>query len=123
HAINPIIRIPPEEGALLVQLCTELRPQRTVEVGLGYGFSTLFFMMAMQQSGGGHHIAIDPHQHTSFYGIGATRVALLHMEDRFTLIEKAAAVALPLLAAGGLQAQLIFIDGDHRFDYVMVDFL
>jgi hypothetical protein len=45
------------------------------------------------------------------------------MEDRFTLIEKASAVALPLLAAGGPQAQLIFIDGDHRFDYAMIDFL
>jgi hypothetical protein len=38
------------------------------------------------------------------------------------LIEKASAVALPLLAAGA-QAQLIFIDFDHRFDYAMSDFL
>jgi predicted O-methyltransferase YrrM len=122
HAINPIVRIPPEEGALLVKLYTELKPKRTVEVGLGYGFSTVFFMMAMQESGGGHHIAIDPFQHTSFHGIGATRVALLQMEDRFTLIEKASAVALPLLAAEGLQAQLIFVDGQHRFDNALVDF-
>ena len=29
---------------------------------------------------------------------------------------------MPLLAAGGLQAQLIFIDGQHRFDNALVDF-
>jgi tetratricopeptide (TPR) repeat protein len=122
HPINPMVKITPEEGALLVQLYAELRPQRTLEVGLGYGFSTLFFMMAMQQFGGGHHIAIDPNQHKSFHGIGKTRVSLLQMEDRFTLIEQPSAKALTLLAAGGLQAQLIFIDGDHRFDSALVDF-
>jgi predicted O-methyltransferase YrrM len=121
HAIDLITRISPEEGALLVQLYTVLNPQQTVEIGLGYGFSTLFFMMAMQQCDTGHHIAIDPFQ-DAFHGIGATRIALLQMEDRFTLIEKESAVALPLLAASGLKAQLIFVDGQHRFDNVLVDF-
>jgi tetratricopeptide (TPR) repeat protein len=122
HALDFLdARIWPEEGALLVQLYTELKPQQTVEIGLGYGFSTVFFMMAMQQSEGGHHIAIDPFQHV-WQGIGATRAAVLQMQDRFTLIEKESAVGLPLLAAGGLQAQLIFIDGNHRFDNVLVDF-
>jgi hypothetical protein len=63
-----------------------LKPQQTVEVGLGYGFSTIFLMMASQRSGGGYHIAIDPRQQTSFHGIGAARVALLQMEDVFTLL-------------------------------------
>jgi predicted O-methyltransferase YrrM len=115
-----IRRIPPEEGALFVQLHTKLKPQQTVEIGLGYGFSTVFFMMAMQQSEGGHHIAIDPLQHV-WHGIGATRVALLQMEDRFSLIEEESSAVLPRLAAGGQQAQLIFIDGQHRFDNVLVD--
>ena len=121
HAIDAITRIPPEEGALLVQLHAMLKPQQTVEIGLGYGFSTLFFMMAMQLSDVGHHVAIDPFQ-DAFHGIGATRIALLQMEHRFTLIEKESAVALPLLAAWGLKAQLIFVDGQHRFDNVLVDF-
>src|SRR5437764_14497474 len=33
HAINPDIRMPREEGTLLVQFYTEPKPQRTVEVG------------------------------------------------------------------------------------------
>jgi predicted O-methyltransferase YrrM len=121
HEMDPSTRIPPDLGELLVQLHTALKPQRTVEIGLGYGFSTLFFMMAMQQSGGGYHIAIDPLQ-IDYHGIGVTRVQLVQMQDRFTLIEKESAVGLPLLAAMGLKAQLILIDGQHRFDNVMVDF-
>jgi hypothetical protein len=39
-----------------VQLHTELKPQWTVEIGLGYGFSTVFLMMAIQRSEHGHHI-------------------------------------------------------------------
>jgi predicted O-methyltransferase YrrM len=107
---------------LLVQLYTELKPQRMMEIGPGYGFSTVYFVMAMQQSGDSHHIAIDPHQHASFHGIGTTRIALLQIEDRFTLLERQSATASSFLAAGGLQAQLTFIDGTHCFDNALVDF-
>src|SRR5215475_2248823 len=121
HEMDRKTRVPPDLGELLLQLHAELKPERTVEIGLGYGFSTLFFMMAMQRSGSGHHVAIDPLQ-IDFHGIGATRVQLVQMQNRFTLIEKESAVGLPLLAAMGMNAQLIFIDGQHRFDNVMVDF-
>jgi len=123
QAMDPATRIPRDEGALLVQLHTTLKAQSTVEIGLGYGFSTVFFLMAMQESGsGGHHIAIDPSQHGYYHGIGATHAQLLRMQDRFTLIEEESAVALPRLAAAGLQAHLILVDGQHRFDNVLVDF-
>jgi len=122
HAFDrPDVRIPREEGELLVQLHTMLKPQRTLEVGLGYGFSTMFFLMAMQQSGAGHHIALDPYQ-SMWHGIGTTRAELLKMQERFTLIAEESSLALPRLAVDKLQAQLIFIDGDHRFDSVLVDF-
>jgi hypothetical protein len=39
------------------------------------------------------------------------------MQHRFTLVEEKSAVALPRLAGEGLQAQLIFIDGQHTLSF------
>lgn len=36
------------------------------------------------------------------------------------MVEQESAVALPRLAAEGLQARLIFVGGQHRFDNVLV---
>lgn len=57
-----------------------------------------------------------------FHGIGATRTTVLGMRDQFRLIQAASAMALPRLAVDGYKCGMIFIDGDHRFDNVLVDF-
>jgi hypothetical protein len=70
HAIDHLdARIGLEEGALLIQLHATLKSQRALEIGLGHGSSTVFFMMAMQRSRAGYHITIDPYQH-AWHGIG-----------------------------------------------------
>jgi predicted O-methyltransferase YrrM len=122
YPIDSGTRITRDRGDLLYAYAREVKPALSIEVGLAYGFSTLFLLSALRDQGSGHVIAIDPHQSSSWHGVGAARARQLGLEDRFTLIEERSEHALPRLALEGCEAQLIFIDGDHRFDATLLDF-
>jgi predicted O-methyltransferase YrrM len=64
HQMDTTTRISIPQGQLLAALYAEIRPKLSIEVGLAYGFSTLFFLDAASQIGGGRHIAIDPFEET-----------------------------------------------------------
>jgi predicted O-methyltransferase YrrM len=128
HAIDTITRIPYEEGLFLKQTHQAIRPALSVEVGLAYGFSTVYILSAMKDGNYGHHIAIDPLQTRSWHGVGVQKAVELGMGEHFELIEfeligEDSAHALLRLAKAKRKAQFIFIDGGHRFDNVIVDFL
>jgi len=122
HVPDGITKISPEEGMWLYELCRKIKPQRTLEIGMAYGFSTLYFLAAIKANGMGLHVAIDPFETTDWYGIGLKKVQDLGMEGSFRFIPEKDIFALPALAKEGLQFEVIFIDAMHRFDDVLVDF-
>lgn len=112
-----------DEGLCLYRLCRERKASATLEIGCAYGFSTLFILAALAP--GGHHTAIDPWENQDFgyLGVGVTKVKEVGMEASFSLFEEPSALGIPRLISQGLRFDLIFIDGNHRFDYVLVDFV
>jgi predicted O-methyltransferase YrrM len=94
---------------------------RTLEVGCGYGVSALTIAGATAGRPGADHTVIDPHQRTEWDGAGLLqleRAGLTHV----TPIERPSEQALPELAATQAgRFHLVFIDGWHTFDHVMVD--
>jgi predicted O-methyltransferase YrrM len=121
HPIDEATRVSREQGAALAGIHRLVGPDLSIEIGLAYGFSTVFFLSAL--GGGGRHLAIDPYQRRLWHGIGLTRAPLLGMADRFSCMEQPSRLALPELAAAGTRAQLVYIDGDHKFDSALLDFL
>jgi hypothetical protein len=106
-------------------LFEEIKPSRTLEVGMALGASaTLFSSLHKKHNpdlAGAHH-AIDPFQ-TEHYdnctprfleenGLGS--VTLLH--------EKLSSLVLPSLVEQGLKFGLIYIDGSHLFEDTFIDF-
>lgn len=128
YEIDATTRISPEEGSVLYDLCVQVGARATVEVGLGYGFSTAYLLAALDSNGGGFHTAIDPFQQTDWRGIGQTTARSLVANSRklkpasFTLVEAPSHWALPALHQSGARFDVTFIDGYHRFDDVLVDF-
>ena len=122
HPIDQYTKIVESQGRYMRQLHLSIRPELSVEIGLGYGFSTVFILDAMKTGGYGHQIAIDPLQHQLWNGIGRQRPVLLGMQHRFTFMSEKSVAALPRLSDQGCEAEFIFIDGNHRFDDVLVDF-
>lgn len=115
-----LTKIGPLQGAVLHRLVRQTGALRTLEVGFAYGFSTIWLLDALPP--GGHHVAIDPHERTAYAGVGLRQVEKLGAQQRFSWCEALSIHALSDAIRQGEQHDLVFIDGNHRFDDVLVDF-
>ncbi len=125
HRLSEITSIAPEQGLVIYDLCLSIKPASTLEVGMAYGYSTLYFLAAAARNQSGFHTAIDPFQKSQWHAIG-----LVHATEHapqwgetccFSWIEERSDRAATDLARAGHSFDVIFIDGNHRFDDVLVD--
>lgn len=124
HVLAPKTRISIEEGLYIFRLCRESKAEATLEIGCAYGFSTLYILAALAQNPAARHVAIDPWENEDwgYRGIGVRKVREVGMEASFRLFAEPSTLAFPRLISEGLRFDLIFIDGNHLFDYALVDF-
>jgi predicted O-methyltransferase YrrM len=126
HRIDNHTRISPSQGMWLYEFCLATGANSTLEIGMAYGYSTLFFLAAMASNGAGQHIAIDPYQRTDWQGIGLAHANASGIGTDpacgFRWIEDRSDRAATDLARSNSSFDLFFIDGFHRFDDVLVDF-
>jgi predicted O-methyltransferase YrrM len=117
--IDPITRIDKTAGSELNRLVRESGAKKSLEIGLAYGFSTIFIMDALPADGS--HIALDPFQASLWHGVGETQARRLSGKQ-FELREEYSIHALSDWIRAGETFDFIFVDGAHRFDDVLVDF-
>jgi predicted O-methyltransferase YrrM len=122
HSLDAKTRISPAQGMWLYEFCRETKPTSILEIGLAYGYSTIYFLAAIRENGVGQHTAVDPFQNWKWGGIGSCQARSLGMSDSFRFLEQKAGSALTRLADRGERFEVIFIDGNHRFDDVLMDF-
>lgn len=123
QSLNPFPTATPEEtGRILAEAVRSSGAERTLEVGMAYGLSTLFLCQVHEDRGGGSHIAIDPAQSRRWKDIGLLNVERAGLSHRLRFLEAASYDALPRLLNEGLQLDFAFIDGAHWFDFALVDF-
>jgi hypothetical protein len=68
------------QGMRIYQLMHDTTPDNTLEIGLGYSFSTVYFLAVIRANGKGHHVAVDPYQMNPWNGVGLTREKVLGIE-------------------------------------------
>jgi len=126
HAIDNITKISPSQGMWLYDLCLSVKPKATLEIGMAYGFSTLYFLAAIARNQTGHHTAVDPFQSSYWHGIGLAHVKghlpATGTDSCFSFIEDRSDCVATDLVRSNSRFDLIFIDGNHCFDAVLVDF-
>jgi predicted O-methyltransferase YrrM len=110
------------EGEALYRMVRQVKPSRTLEVGMAWGISTLFLCQALEENGAGAHIAIDPNQASGYKRLGIYNVERAGLKHRLTVFEESSQLVLPRLIRENQTFDLIFIDGCHLFDFVLVDF-
>ena len=122
HTVFPVA-VSPEEGEALRDWVYREGAVRTIEVGLGYGISALHICEGLLLNGdpAARHVVLDPSQATRFADCG-----LQVLEDAGVrqLVEhhvEFSEIALPQFLKEGRRFDLGFIDGNHRFDAVMLD--
>ena len=109
HGLLEHTRISPEQGMWLYSLCREAKPKAILEIGLAYGFSTVYFLAAIRENGFGNHTAVDPFQ-SDWHGIGMLQSQNLNMSHCFRLIEEKSVSAVVHFADRGE----MFVDHLHR---------
>ena len=100
HSLDEITGISPAEGMWIDELCRKVKPQATLEIGLAYGFSTIYFLAVLAENGNGHHSSIDPYQRCHpgrWAGIGLRHGGRFGGK-RFRFIEECSFAALTHLA-------------------------
>lgn len=111
------------EGEVLHRLISsDPAIRNTLEVGCAHGLSSLHICSALSARAGARHVIIDPAQHQNWHGIGISNLERAGY-GFFEFIERPSEFALPELAQSRAGTyDLVFIDGMHTFDHVLLDF-
>ena len=122
------VSIGPAEARALREWVQRESASKTIEVGLGYGLSTVAICEGLVANGGGRHLAIDPYQRTGlrrhttkFAGAGLRALEAAGVRELVDFREEESQIVLPRLLAEGRRFDLAFIDGNHRFEGVFLD--
>jgi predicted O-methyltransferase YrrM len=123
-----------DEGAFLQSIIREHKPKCSLEIGCAYGISSLYICEALREAvSSPKHIIIDPAQFSPYHkwlgepgsgweGIGLLNLKRAGYEDIIEFHNKASYECLPVLLKNAVKIDFAFVDGQHTFDYVMVDF-
>jgi len=105
-------------------LCLALKPRRTLEVGLCFGSSALVFTASHREAGHPperQHIALDPFQASSWADCGLLTIDRAGLSGWLDFRPVFSSLELPVLLRENRDFDLIYIDGSHIFEDVMVD--
>jgi Methyltransferase domain len=121
--IDPTTRISIAQGAQINQIIRQSETiKSSLEIGFAYGFSTVWILDALRSREALRHVAIDPFEITQWGGVGLHQVKRLSVESGFEWIGEESIQALPRFIKTEEKFDFILIDGNHRFDDVLVDF-
>jgi predicted O-methyltransferase YrrM len=118
-----------EEGLALRGWVRKEGAQRTLEVGLGFAISTLFIVEGLLENGPDlTHVAADPYQlkslpthRTTYAGVGLHILEEAGVRELVEFYAEESQIVLPRLLAEGRELDLVFLDGNHRFEAVFCD--
>ena len=112
-----------ENSRALNRFVRSRRPNIVIEIGMAYGVSTLTILDALQSTGKGKLISIDP-----YIGWPTGRLVALNqvhragVSDLHEHVDECSSTGLAKLLSLGARPDLVYIDGWHNFDYAFVDF-
>jgi predicted O-methyltransferase YrrM len=111
-----------DEGLFIQDVILRIRPHFSLEIGCAYGVSSLFICQTLKDVGAERHIIIDPFQHEFWKGIGLANLDRAGFLSLIKFYSELSYRCLPRLEIEGVHLDFAFIDGQHTFDYVLVDF-
>lgn len=113
------------ESEFMRHIIKEKNLYTCIETGVAHGGSAVTICSALnelEKTGAKcKHIGIDPNQTSEYKGAAIAGLQRCGLEHLFELMEGPGHLMLPKLIERGIEADLVFIDGWHTFDYTMLD--
>jgi len=109
----------------LRKLMLDIKPQKTLEVGMACGASTLVFVATHKDLGfppKKQHIAIDAFQTNGFDSVGILQLEKAGLSNYLDIRESLSCYELAKLAENAEKFDMVYIDGSHQFEDVFCDF-
>jgi len=108
---------------ILRNLCLQAKPSSSLEVGLAYGSSALTFARSHQEMSAARaqHVAIDPFQSGIWGDSGLCNLERAGLRGYVDFRAGMSCFELPKLLEKAARFDLIYIDGDHRYESVFID--
>jgi len=114
-----ILPIKKAAGEFIYSLIKKNKLKSTIEAGFGLGVSAAYIISATRSK----HIAIDPFYKTEWdSSIGMKNIKRLGFTNLLTYYNDYSYNVLPQLKKKGLKLDFAFIDGDHKYDSIFVDY-
>ncbi|MBY0312891.1 MAG: class I SAM-dependent methyltransferase [Phycisphaerales bacterium] len=118
-----------ERGEALGLLARRERAMRCVETGFAFGMSASFLLEAVidtlatcsADAAPPLLTSIDPFAQIAWKNAGVRHLRAAGAEHLHRLIVEPSEIVLPRLLSAGERFDLAFVDGDHRFEHVMID--
>ncbi|MBC6419493.1 MAG: class I SAM-dependent methyltransferase [Prochloron sp. SP5CPC1] len=106
------------------EILRELKPIRTLEIGLAHGASALIILSTLREisPNGFLHTAIDPHQTTVWGGSSIRVINDEGYSENFRFYEDYSAIVLANLVKEKEKFYFAYVDGSHLFENVFLDF-
>jgi predicted O-methyltransferase YrrM len=122
HNIFPVA-VYAAEGEALRDWVLREGATRTIEIGLGYGFSALHVCEGLLGNADPtvRHVAIDPYQATRFTNCGLQFLEEAGISQMVEHHAEESEIALPRFLGEARRFHLAFVDGNHRFAGVFLD--
>lgn len=106
-------------GKFINNLILENNLRKTLEVGFGLGASSAYIINATKS----RHITIDPFYKTAWNSsIGKKNIQKLGFTKLLKYYDDFSYNVLPQLVRKGIKLDFAFIDGDHKYDFIFIDF-
>jgi predicted O-methyltransferase YrrM len=124
--INSIIEIPEwdtfsaiktEEAKFIYDFVKDNQIKKTLEIGFAFAKSAAHIIAASNSK----HIACDPFQ-GNYNSMGLSNIEKLRFKELLEFYPDYSHNILPLLLKENRNFEFIFIDGDHKFDGIFIDF-
>jgi len=124
--INEILEIPEwdtyssvktKEASFIYEFLLKNNIRKTLETGFAFGKSAAHIMAATKTK----HVAIDPFQ-DKYERMGIKNIEKLNLTENLEFYEDYSHNVLPRLLQENRRFGFIFIDGDHKFDGIFLDY-
>jgi predicted O-methyltransferase YrrM len=111
-----------DQCAFLQEIIKEIKPRRSLEIGLAYGISTLAILEGLSSfSKDFHHTIIDPFQSKYWHNVGIDYIKKCGFGDNIDFYERFSCEILPELSRQNVRLQFVYIDSTKVFDILLVD--